>query len=1012
MTSMGGSINTTRGSSSGSKASKPIRRHRSLLIAGLICSNILVFVLSGYSLNQSRQQYQQRAEALTQTIAQALDQNLSSSIEKIDLALRTVADELERQLADGGISESKMNAFLARQEQRLPETEAFRVSNADGLVILGKGLDKSQGLAWADREYFIYHRDHDDRALQISKPRMGRVAKQYIVGFAQRYNYPDGRFAGVISAPIAVSHFTKILSRFDLGPHGTIVLRDKDLGLITRIPAIADQPAGQIGNSTVSREFRQLHESGQTAASYLTQSGFDGLQRIVTFRRLEKAPMIAITAAATKYHLADWWQEVYKTLSMALGFLVVSLLLGIFQLRLLLREEKHLQTLAEREAQLQTLISAVPDSIQFKDGQGRWLIANNVCQEIFGLTDLAWHGLTDRQIIDLQPAMAEALIACQDSDEATWAAGQICRSEEQLDDVRGERIHFDVIKVPLFDEAHERLALVIVSRDITRRQENEAELVHYRHHLEELVEERTSALLETEARASHILQSSADGLYGVDRDGIITFINPAASAILGYQDSEVIGRSGHATFHHSRPDGSPYPYAECPSHKAICSGQRIRIDNEVYWHADGHAIPVMYAVHPTLQNGRHTGAVVSFVDMSAQQAATRAREQALNAAENLARIRSEFLANMSHEIRTPLNGILGFAEIGFRNHQNSERARDAFAKIQASGKRLLGVINDVLDFSKIEAGKLGIEQTDVCLREVVDHAIDLVRDRGEAKQLALQVELAPDLPGQCTSDPLRMGQVLLNLLSNAVKFTEAGSVRLSLSRQGNWLVFRIEDTGIGMTGEQLDKLFNPFQQADASASRRFGGTGLGLAISKRIVELMGGRIHLDSTVGKGTTAEFRLPYLARRFAPPAPLQTSLAPNRPLAGISILAAEDEPINRTLLEENLLDDGARVVVVSNGREAVERLIHDGPAAYDIVLMDIQMPEMDGYEASRRILELAPELPIIAQTAHAFAEEKEKCLAAGMLDHIAKPINPQELQAVILRHVSAKRSAFTVL
>jgi PAS domain S-box-containing protein len=984
----------------------PLQHPRFLLIAGLLCSNILVFILSGYSLQQSRQRYEQRAEALTQSIARALDQNLSNSIEKIDLALHTVADELERQLAEGGISEAKMASFLARQEQRLPETEAFRVSNADGLVILGKGLDKRQGMSWADREYFIYHRDHNDQTLQISKPRMGRIARQYIVGFAQRYNYPDGRFAGVISTPITVSHFTKILSRFDLGPHGTIVLRDKDLGLITRVPAIADQPAGQIGSTAVSRELRQLHESGQAAASFRTQNSTDGVERIVTFQLLEKVPMIAITGTATKDYLANWWQEVYKTLGMALGFLSLSLLLGIFLLRLLLREEKHQQALAEREAQLQTLISAVPDSIQFKDGQGRWLIANSVCQEIFGLSEKPWQGLTDHQIIALQPAMAQALIACQASDEATWSSGQIRRSEEQLEDARGELIHLDVIKVPLFDEQNQRQALVIVSRDISRRHENEAELIHYRHHLEELVEERTSALLLTEARASHILQSSADGLYGVDRDGIVTFINPAASAILGHQDSAVIGCSAHATFHHSKPDGTPYPYAECPSLNAIRSGQRIRIDNEVYWHANGHPIPVMYAVHPMIQNGVNTGAVVSFVDMSEQHAASLAREQALNAAENLARIRSEFLANMSHEIRTPLNGVLGFAEIGYRNYQNSERARDAFAKIQASGKRLLGVINDVLDFSKIEAGKLGIEQTEVGLREVVDHALDLVRDRADAKQLELHLELAADLPEKCTSDPLRMGQILLNLLSNAVKFTEAGSVRLSLSRQGAWLVFRITDSGIGMNEEQLNKLFNPFQQADASASRRFGGTGLGLAISKRIVELMGGQIHIESMPAKGTTAEFRLPYLANESAAPTPSRASEAPARPLAGISILAAEDEPINRTLLTENLLDDGARVVMVNNGREAVERVIQDGPAAYDIVLMDIQMPEMDGYEASRRILELAPGLPIIAQTAHAFAEEKEKCLAAGMLDHIAKPINPQELQAVILRHITGGR------
>jgi CheY-like chemotaxis protein/anti-sigma regulatory factor (Ser/Thr protein kinase) len=392
--------------------------------------------------------------------------------------------------------------------------------------------------------------------------------------------------------------------------------------------------------------------------------------------------------------------------------------------------------------------------------------------------------------------------------------------------------------------------------------------------------------------------------------------------------------------------------------------------------------------------------------MSTQRAAAEAREQALLAAEHLARVRSEFLANMSHEIRTPLNGVLGFAEIGYRNCEDSAKARNAFAKIRASGQRLLGVINDVLDFSKIEAGKLNIERTEVRIAEVVDHTVDLVRDRAEAKRLALRVELAPDLPGHCLSDPLRLGQVLLNVLSNAVKFTEQGGVTLSVSRQADRLCFRVADSGIGMSEAQLADLFKPFQQGDASATRRFGGTGLGLAISKRIVELMHGSIVVDSRSGQGTTVEFSLPFIpcAPSEAPP-PAEYGA---RPLAGMTFLVAEDEEINRTILEDNLIEDGARVVVVDNGREAVERIAREGHSAFDFVLMDIQMPEMDGYEATRRIKAIAPELPVIAQTAHAFSEERERCLAAGMIGHLAKPIDPQALLQLVREHGTARQKS----
>lgn len=400
-----------------------------------------------------------------------------------------------------------------------------------------------------------------------------------------------------------------------------------------------------------------------------------------------------------------------------------------------------------------------------------------------------------------------------------------------------------------------------IFENIAERKKNEVELDLYRSHLEALVKERTSALLQTEARASHILNSTADGLYGLDHNGNLTFINPAACSLLGYTPEQVIGRDCHPLFHHKRSDGTPYPAEACPGLAALRQGLAVRVDNEVFWHADGHAIPVMYAVHPMLQDGKIIGAVTSFMDISEQRAATEARERALMAAENLVRMRSEFLSNVSHELRTPLNGILGYSDIGYRNYQNAEKARDAFAKIKTAGERLLGVVKDVLDFSNIDAGKLAIVKTSICPSELVNHAMEVVRDRILARHLDPHLNLASNLPADCIGDPLRIEQVLLNLLSNAIKFTESGHITLSLSLEEEQLVFCVADTGIGMSTRQLADLFNPFQQADASATRRFGGTGLGLAISQRLVELMGGEIKVESQLGIGTTVEFRLPCI-------------------------------------------------------------------------------------------------------------------------------------------------------
>jgi CheY-like chemotaxis protein len=253
--------------------------------------------------------------------------------------------------------------------------------------------------------------------------------------------------------------------------------------------------------------------------------------------------------------------------------------------------------------------------------------------------------------------------------------------------------------------------------------------------------------------------------------------------------------------------------------------------------------------------------------------------------------------------------------------------------------------------------------------------------------------------------------VLINLLSNAVKFTESGGVTLTAASLGGQLVFRVTDTGIGMTEEQLAYIFNPFQQADGSITRKFGGTGLGLAICKRLVELMKGEIRVESKPGAGSRFEVRLPYVppVAREANPAPSDSGsdALPDKPLSGISILLAEDDPVNQMVLEANLTDDGARLVMVGDGMAAVDRVIGDGQDAFDVVLMDIQMPVMDGYEATRRILELAPGLPIIGQTAHAFEEERDKCLAAGMLAHIAKPIDPQALVKLVLKVLAAGRN-----
>jgi PAS domain S-box-containing protein len=371
----------------------------------------------------------------------------------------------------------------------------------------------------------------------------------------------------------------------------------------------------------------------------------------------------------------------------------------------------------------------------------------------------------------------------------------------------------------------------------------------------------------------------------------------------------------------------------------------------------------------------------------------------------LAMAKSEFLAKMSHEIRTPLHGVLGMTYIGLRATENGSKAHDALVKIEHSGKLLLGIINDILDFSKMEAGMLKIESTPLDLHTILDETLEMMRERATGKGLELHLSQADNLPGQCRSDALRLRQILLNLLSNAVKFTTSGTVSLTADLDAKQLRFQIRDTGIGIPPEQLANIFNPFEQGDNSTTRRFGGSGLGLAITDHLVRLMGGTISVDSTPEVGSCFTVHLPYTAVSTASaaiPGAIAESAATPKILAGLRILVAEDVDINRLIMDEILADVGAEASFAEDGQQAVDAVRTHGAQAYDAVLMDIQMPVMNGFEATRAIRQLAPDLPIIGQTAHALAEERAACLTAGMVDHISKPIDPEALFAMIIRHV----------
>ncbi|WP_420208480.1 ATP-binding protein [Candidatus Electronema sp. JC] len=523
-----------------------------------------------------------------------------------------------------------------------------------------------------------------------------------------------------------------------------------------------------------------------------------------------------------------------------------------------------------------------------------------------------------------------------------------------------------------------------------------------------VIQETLRKLLQSEEQQLAILETMdrvGVGLHVVDKAFRVHYANRTTEKWFGYKAGSLCFKAAH---------GKDAPCALCGLEQVI--DQKETVHHELRWH---DKVFEVVAAPIVTQDGVPAKLEVRLEVTDQKRIKEEERKaqelrKAKEAAEAATAAKSIFLANMSHEIRTPMNAIVGMSKLALETQLDPEQ-RNLISKVQAASESLLGIINDILDFSKIESGKITLEETDFRLQDVLERMTALLQIKAEEKGLLLHVESAPDVPEALRGDPLRLGQVLLNLGGNAVKFTCQGRVDIRAELAGQQadglrlLRFSVTDTGIGISPEQMGRIFHAFVQADSSTTRQYGGSGLGLVISQQIVSLMGGEITADSEPGRGSCFQFTVPFApgsAERLALHESEQVAEAAEKLLArleGKRLLLVEDNAFNRELAAIVLKRKKLTVFHAENGQEALDFLRSE---TVDAVLMDIQMPVMDGYAACREIRNMPQlqQLPVIAMTANVMEGDMEKSRAAGMNDHLGKPLDEKKLFACLAKWLNA--------